>query len=438
VRLELAIPAESQQIFFGFIFSGKGQAWFDDFEIWIDGKQYEETPVSNYELSPTARQWLLDHLIPLDTCAPEEREGDDLRTLGQRIGDARVIALGEVTHGSRAIFQMKDRIIRYLIESKFLRRFAIEGNWPEAETVNDHLRFNPEYDGTAGDQLKNMYFWTWQTEEVAAMVDWMRSYNQGAADPLFFSGFDLQYTTGVLNALRQALPAKQHPLLTTVAEEIAYLREQRSQSSTVTLSPAQQRFFTQSLEALRYGGWENRSPRAMARNHHYLRILEQWLEFAPISRDRFMAENMQWLLDQEPEQRYIIWAHNEHLRQNDNRMGQFLHESLGEDYLSIGFALYEGEHTAKSSGGLNTFPLNKAPAGSYEAIFNQLDTPIFALDLREITTDTPLADWLDQGLGWRSTGAGPDGYNGRKTNITEQFDLVIFIRETEASRLLDF
>jgi erythromycin esterase-like protein len=137
--------------------------------------------------------WVLQHAIKPSSV--EAGHGfDDLRGLDSMIGDARIVALGEPTHGTREAFQMKHRLLEYLVENKGFSIFSIEANMPESYALNDYI-----IDGK-GDPKKliaGMYFWTWQTEEVLAMVNWMRDWN--ARNPpetgkprLQFTGFDMQ------------------------------------------------------------------------------------------------------------------------------------------------------------------------------------------------------------------------------------------------------
>jgi len=107
------------------------------------------------------------------------------------IGKARVVALGEPTHGSREVFQMKHRLLEYLASELGFAVFAIEANGPESDRMND---FVLRGQGRPEDFLRGMYFWTWQTEEVAEMCRWMRRFNESGRGPLSFAGFDMQFS----------------------------------------------------------------------------------------------------------------------------------------------------------------------------------------------------------------------------------------------------
>jgi erythromycin esterase-like protein len=117
----------------------------------------------------------------------------DLKGLKTLVGDARIVALGEPTHGSREVFQMKHRLLEYLVEELGFTVFSIEANMPEAFAVG---RYVLDGDGDPRALIRGMYFWTWSTEEVHDMVRWMRKHNLEAGkrggSRVRFTGFDAQ------------------------------------------------------------------------------------------------------------------------------------------------------------------------------------------------------------------------------------------------------
>src|SRR5204863_6439007 len=77
--------------------------------------------------------------------------------------------------------------------------FSIEANMPEAYRLNDYV-LNGKGDPAA--LIKGMYFWTWSTEEVLDMVQWMREFNQSGKGRVEFTGFDMQtpdVATGIVS-----------------------------------------------------------------------------------------------------------------------------------------------------------------------------------------------------------------------------------------------
>jgi len=147
-------------------------------------------------VSPAAAAWIKARAVPFATC--EAGHGfDDLAPLDQIVGDARIVSLGEPTHGTREAFQMKHRLLEYLVEKKGFRIFSIEANMPESFALNEYV---VEGKGDPRKLIAGMYFWTWNTREVLDMVEWMRGWNAAhpagpGERPLRFTGFDMQTST---------------------------------------------------------------------------------------------------------------------------------------------------------------------------------------------------------------------------------------------------
>ena len=60
----------------------------------------------------------------------------DLEPLLERIGDARVVLIGEASHGTSQFYQMREQITRALIETKGFTFVGIEGDWPDAARID--------------------------------------------------------------------------------------------------------------------------------------------------------------------------------------------------------------------------------------------------------------------------------------------------------------
>lgn len=135
--------------------------------------------------------WIRKHSVVLETVDPNAGLGD-LEPLRQLVGDARIVALGEGTHGTREFFLMKHRITRFLAEEMGFTIFAIEANMPEARRINDFVM------GGEDDPIQllgGLYCWPWNTEEVLELIRWMREFNHSGRRRMAFTGFDMQRPT---------------------------------------------------------------------------------------------------------------------------------------------------------------------------------------------------------------------------------------------------
>lgn len=152
-------------------------------------------------------QWLKHHAVPIQTV--EAGHGfADLQPLDKVVGDARIVELGEATHGTREFFQLKHRMIEFLASQKGFTIFSIEANMPEAYRLNDFV-----LNGTGDPKqlLKGMYFWTWNTEEVLDMILWMREYNKSGKGRIEFTGFDMQTPTASMETVRKFVLSMDRP-----------------------------------------------------------------------------------------------------------------------------------------------------------------------------------------------------------------------------------
>lgn len=134
------------------------------------------------------RKWLAAHAIRLNTV--EAGHGfNDMKPLKKLIGKARIVSLGEATHGTREFFQLKHRMLEFLATEMGFTIFSIEANMPEAYRLNDYV-LNGK--GDPAQLIHGMYFWTWDTQEVLDMVLWMREFNKSGKGRVQFTGFDMQ------------------------------------------------------------------------------------------------------------------------------------------------------------------------------------------------------------------------------------------------------
>src|SRR5205085_9395469 len=130
-----------------------------------------------------------------------------MQPLKKVVGDARIVALGEATHGTREFFQLKHRMLEFLATQMGFTIFSIEASMPEAYRLNDFVLNGT---GDPAKLIKGMYFWTWDTQEVLDMVMWMREFNKSGKGRVEFTGFDMQ-TPNVAAQIASEFVAKADP-----------------------------------------------------------------------------------------------------------------------------------------------------------------------------------------------------------------------------------
>src|SRR5262249_5029871 len=150
--------------------------------------------------------WLKANALPLASAEPGT-SFEDLEPLRPLIGDARIVSLGEATHGTREFFQLKHRMIEYCVSQLGFTMIGFEAEHGATLAVNDYVL---DGKGNAFDVVGGMGFWTWDTEEVVTLVEWVRGWNLANERKVKFYGFDMQASPAsgmhLLSYLEQVAP----------------------------------------------------------------------------------------------------------------------------------------------------------------------------------------------------------------------------------------
>ena len=131
------------------------------------------TPLATDALIETLRR----HAEPL----PSPDKADDFGACFDRFGDARIVLLGEATHGSSEFYRARAAITRRLIERHGFTVVAVEADWPDAARIDDYVRHQAPRP-RRGDVFVRFPTWTWRNHEVLAFADWLRRHNQALSE----------------------------------------------------------------------------------------------------------------------------------------------------------------------------------------------------------------------------------------------------------------
>ena len=104
-------------------------------------------------------------------------EDIDISPLMNRIGDARIVLIGEASHGTSEFYRMRQRITMELVRKKGFRRIGIEGDWPDVERVDEYVRGREPKPNRVRDAFRRFPDWMWRNEEVREFVDWLEESN---------------------------------------------------------------------------------------------------------------------------------------------------------------------------------------------------------------------------------------------------------------------
>jgi len=410
------------------------------------------------DLNPEVIAWLKANALPLATAEPGTGV-KDLEQLRPLIGDARVVSLGEATHGTREFFQLKHRVMEYCISQLGFTVIGFEADYGATLAVNDYvLRGN----GNARDVATGMGFWTWDTEEVAGLIEWVRGWNLTHDRKVKFYGFDMQ--SAAASALHLlAYLERVAPELATESDRILGRLGTTNSGSIADVPAAERELMLTQIKTVFDAFTAERAPwiaRTSEIDWYLARqsaiVVQQCvrLDYGDSQdkfrkgfehRDRCMADNVHALLEIEgPGTRAVLWAHNGHVQHAPDagmaNMGSHLHAELGAaDYRAVGFAFNQGGFRAKGPDFvLRDYTVGPAPEDSVDGALAATGIPLFALDLMHIPPDGPIAAWMAEKPGQRSIGAffDPDGELAYAdfSDPRDNFDVLLFVETTTAAR----
>ena len=472
VQASIVVPDTAATLVVMAQLDGSGTAWFDDFRLSIDGAEVDELPIAR-PLTDAELDWLESRASPLRTVDATPIGGTpdlaDLGPLADVIGDARVIALGESTHGTSEFFRIKHRVLEALVREHGVRVFAIEDQQLAMERINAYVRGGP---GTVEDAMR-VLFQVWSTIEVRDLIEWMRAYNdEHPADPVAFVGFDLQIPTAPIDSLLSFAQRVEPTLAPTLDHLLGDFREawRQTQYPQFIVADSVKHRWADGAEAawrlvqarrlawLRSAAtaadsaeveWAIQNARVAAQSGR-----QSFMDFA--QRDSSMAENIRWHLDRlGPGTRAVVWAHDQHISKGGaatdegnyfvSSMGRFLREAYGDDYRVLGIMAYDGRYTGIKSmvGGsrdLTEAPAVPAPVGSLEESFYQigqrLAAPVLLFNLRDARGE-PGADFLFEPRAFRYAGYAVEdyGFHG-SVELGHQVDGILFVDRMTGTRPL--
>src|SRR3954471_11372362 len=122
------------------------------------------------------RGLLRDAAIPL---SGSDGAAADVSAIVERIGDARIVLLGEASHGTHEFYAMRAAITRRLVETRGFRAVAVEGDWPDTRRVDRFVRgIGDDRDpDTALSGFRRFPQWMWRNTVMRDFVRWLRRWN---------------------------------------------------------------------------------------------------------------------------------------------------------------------------------------------------------------------------------------------------------------------
>jgi len=420
-------------------------------------------------------------LRPLSSTRPSLGEYDPLF---KAIGDARVIMIGEASHGTHEFYHQRAEITKRLIQEKQINLIAVEADWPDAYRINRYVRGN----GTAEEALSDFRRfprWMWRNNVTFDFIQWLRKYNDQMPDysrKIGFYGLDLYSLFESVYEVVQYLKGKD-PELAQLAKQAyecfqrfhgdtnayAYSATFGSRSCEKPVKNLLEGILAKSVEKMKNMAIDGEELFYAQINSKVVKNAEEYYRgmFTRNTwnlRDTHMVRTLEDLLSfyqtyyKIPSPKGVIWAHNSHLGdagatedKGKTNIGEIARERFGlEETFNIGFSTYTGTVTAADDWDSPALK-KKVRVGlpnSYELLFHQSGVPNFCLIMRSsdpeihAEIDTVAIKELAKERLQRAIGVVYRPETERQshyffTSLPYQFDAMIHFDETSALQPLD-
>jgi erythromycin esterase-like protein len=383
----------------------------------------------------------------------------DLDVLVKEIGDARVVLLGESTHGTSEFYQWRAAITKKLLQEKGFDFIAVEGDWTDSHKVDQFIKGSRQDSSSAVELLKQYDRWPesmWGNYEMASLVKWLNDYNQDKAlnTKVSFYGLDVysfwEWTEQKLNRKDSSIQlAADH-----LREKFSSFNNDALQyTNAVRKSKLDYHEITENVWKAAQNSIDSHPDDESAfllqqqallalQGERYFRTMVTDRKQSWNIRDSYMAETIKRLLQfHGNNSKAIIWVHNGHAGDAEySNMGDLGYTSIGEilrkqlgrkKVFSAGFGTNKGSVMAGYSWDT---PVKKqvvlpAKGGSWENTLHELSAENKIVLSKDIRNNSSLNKWIE----FRSIGAAYPGaaVYGRSI-IPQRFDAFLFIDSTTA------
>jgi protein-L-isoaspartate(D-aspartate) O-methyltransferase len=335
--------------------------------------------------------------------------------LFDRFASAKVVLLGEASHGAAEFYRARAAITRRLIEHHGFEVVAVEADWPDAAHLDRYVR-DRQAVGELAAPFHRFPTWMWRNTEVDAFVRWLRSHNlqRPAARRVGFYGLDLYNMSASIRAVLDYLDEidpdaariarERYGCLTPWAKEPeVYGRMALSRGYAQCEAPVVQMLREMLDRGLEYAAKDGdrfldaaANARLVKNAEAYYRSLYYGATDSWNLRDTHMFETLSAVLEARgPAAKAVVWAHNSHIGdasltemgivRDELNIGQLCRERFGRDAALIGFGTHAGTVACASDwdGPMEVKRIVPSRPDSYERLAHDSGVDAFLLDLRE-------------------------------------------------------
>lgn len=316
---------------------------------------------------------------------------------------ARIIALGEAAHGNKEFQELKLSVFKTLVGTTNVRGLILEGDFGGCALANEFINGGK---GTAEDITRKLGYRIYRTDEMCALIKWMREYNETAAenDKVRIYGADIQNDMCAVRVIKDfyalAAPEKAAEVSSALdelfgTEEDAYSKSDYDKIISFLDESAKELDAAQS----EYEAAAGKERFATARRaFDMLRCYMEYREkknFSSLYRDTQMKENVLWALgieENDHDSRLMLTCHNGHMTKNQSSgatyLGKFLHDDFGEEYFAIGTDFYITKDNLPGKNGREIHEFCSDDPLAYQVKFT--DEKMCCLDFSSVPENDPV------------------------------------------------
>ncbi|QPQ28894.1 erythromycin esterase family protein [Lysinibacillus sp. JNUCC 51] len=361
------------------------------------------------------KKWTSDHAYSLTSIQPEaigqqnipSTKFEDLEMLKPLLHDKRIVFLGESSHGAAEFSLAKTRLIQFLHQEMGYNVLAFESGMGNAMNAQGQIDKQ-----TAEQTMKNAIYPVWWSKETLPLFEYAKK-TQKTDKPLKLAGFDIQQQNAFTNGdwLQNSQLAKQ---FIEVEDQLAEWTFGKDLKGYQKVKPSIINIYKQVKSQVQLKEKELKA--AYPSEPHIVKLMERTLadrirlanEYVELSiqsniepynselyfktmewRDQAMMENLLWLAEEiYPTEKFIVWAHNDHIRKAQSEvmvsypvklMGELLPDIYKKYSYVLGLYMTSGETANNMGEPMAVLPPVK---GSIEDIVSSTNKPYTFIDLR--------------------------------------------------------
>lgn len=336
------------------------------------------------------------------------------QALLDRIGEARLVLIGEATHGTSEFYRIRAQITQALLDQKGFDFVAIEADWPDAYRIHDFVTHKERGEPHDWGAFARFPTWMWRNQEVLDFIHWLRDFNlrrRSANRRVGFYGLDLysMFTSihRVLSYLERIDPAAaavaraRYGCLTPwEGDPASYGRAALTGSyrscETEVVHMLQELLRGRGATALNNGEAlfdAQLNARLVADAECYYRIMYYGSDDSWNHRDTHMFQTLRLLLDHHGHgSKAVVWAHNSHVgnaaatqfgSHGQINVGQLCRQAFGQGAYLIGQGTDRGTVAAASEweAAMEIKRVRPAQHDSYEHMMHLAEMEAFFLPL---------------------------------------------------------